>query len=269
LYGQALGGLESERKGKVVTLRWGTVVNSATSAWLAVGIATGALQEDYEAFAARARRREAEHTIDAAIKRDDAKVVLTTLREVALGSLDCLGEASEAKAWKVFEALVAQLSKKDQQHARDRLIDRLGWKEALKHGADLDFADSYSGTPLSRAKDAKEVRALLAAGADPDAPLGEKGTALHHLEAPELILALVEAGASLEVLDEKKRTPLQRWLERLTFATPSTEDLAAAKAMIASGPKPSKDLLTFLASWAKKPHLAAAAKELQAALAKR
>lgn len=262
-HGHAVTGFHGERVGKRFTLRFGVVSQSNVTSqqWLAVGIASGPFAEDFKAFEHLAQRRAASVAIDAAIKRDDAKAALAALPRDG-GDLDgYLSEAVGKKAWKVFEALLTRLPKADQQVTRDELIETLGWREAIKHGASIDTR-GYGGTPLSQAEDLRELKALIAAGAKLDAPTGE-GTAIHALESAELVLALVKAGASLVVKDRKGRTALQSWLERLTFATPAEEDLAVAKEMLKRGASPSGEALKkYLAPWLKKAHLTAAAREL-------
>lgn len=79
----------------------------------------------------------------------------------------------------------------------------------LRAGANARYRDGLMGwTPLHSANDARAIRALIAAGANPSARDNEGQTPLFGAYDPAAAQVLIEAGASVNVRDHNRRTAL-------------------------------------------------------------
>lgn len=275
---QMVAGLPATREGKSVFCRWGNLCTSSTGdAWLVLRVVQAPMKAPVavEALRVEAHAREQleladreEHVTDLvrdAIREDDAKGVNAALRgldaeereRIVLEVLELAIRQPDA-----FEALATHLDAS--QDARNRLLESVPWAEALQRGAHVDAVLSDGRTLLMRAETPDDIEALLAAGAQPGVKDAEGLTVLHRLTTAEQVRTFASAGASFDVKNADGLSPFASWLEGLRFATPSDDDLEVCRAFIeAKAPPSGGQLRVKLAAWKKKPHLKAAAEQLE------
>ncbi len=263
-YANSVSGLVSTRKGKTVTLRWGHTLSDGNSNWLCVFVAEGPFVEEYKLQERARLEAEAEAEAEAGLEKNDSKRVLKAIKAGGLDLESWAERAGTEEKWQCFESLVAKLPAKAAKHVRNGLLRSLPWREAIKHGADVNSRDELESTPLHQEiEDLKQVKALLALGARLDLANYEGNTPLHLAEDPAVARLLIEAGAPLDVKDNNGRTPLARFLRPLSFSTPSAADLGVVAMMVKRRAPPSgKALLSLLAPWKSKPTHQAAYKQL-------
>ena len=244
-------GLSQEREGKKVTLRWATKTHAnAFVAWVAVG----PFVEDFEVLAAEERQAHATEEALAAIRRDNPKRLLAAIDDGA-DAETYAAAAGSSRSWKCFEAALTRVPKKRVQSIRNELLNG-SWKEAVKHGADIDAPVNAWNveTLLHLSEDVSEVKALLDAGASPATVDVEGRTPLHRAQNAEIAMVLIDAGAPLDVRDREKRTPLSSYLHGMSFSAPTEEDIEVVLAMLKRGSTPKGTALAQrLSAWKSKP----------------
>jgi hypothetical protein len=288
-------------------LRWASVVKADDgSAWVLVSIARGPYDGELERFELVAAKVAAERRAVREAELESASVLeaLRAKKPAALRSALRAATTRAAIAAKhlasvvdepsLFALLLEAVPPHERQAHLDKLLDD-DWnrarrravdpRTAVRLGANLDAVDpQHRGrTLLSRLSshewELRRVRALLAAGADPNLQDEDGMTALHHAQSPKVMKALVEAGAALDVEDQSGATALVEFLRVLALngapgrqqpRAPTAEELALARLMIERGAQPSGEALRqLLAPWAKNRKLAAAASALMGVQAQR